>query len=167
MVCFSLGSNMGDKPGNLRQAVALLGEKLGKPCAVSSIYKTEPWGVTGHDDYLNMAVCFNTTFSPDEIFEITSSIESRLGRKRSLKTVAPRTIDIDLLFYHDEVIKTSRLSIPHPRLKERKFVLAPLDEIMGDFKYPRTDLTIHDLLLQCKDTCSVEKTSLNLFSTDV
>ncbi|HNW70781.1 MAG TPA: 2-amino-4-hydroxy-6-hydroxymethyldihydropteridine diphosphokinase [Bacteroidales bacterium] len=167
MVCFSLGSNMGERAENLRQALVLLDGSLGNPTAVSSVYETEPWGVEHHENYLNMAVSYETTWPPEKIFTLISSIEKKLGRIRSGKTIEPRTIDIDILFYDGLVIKTETLAIPHPRIRYRRFVLEPLAEIMENFHDPETGLTIKELLLQCPDTCTVLKTDIKLFSHDV
>lgn len=167
MVCFSLGSNMGERLENLRQALVMLDHSLGKPMVVSSVYETEPWGVAHHESYLNMAVCYETTWPPEKIYTLISFIEKKLGRVRTVKTIEPRTIDIDTLFYDDQILKTENLTIPHPRIKDRKFVLEPLAEIMENFHDPETGLTIKELLLQCTDTCTVLKTDLKLFSHDV
>jgi 2-amino-4-hydroxy-6-hydroxymethyldihydropteridine diphosphokinase len=167
MVCFSLGSNMGERADNLRQALILLAHSLGEPVAVSSVYETEPWGVKDHESYLNMAACYETTCLPEKIYTLISSIEKKLGRVRSGKTIKPRTIDIDLLYYDGLIIKTENLTIPHPRIKDRKFVLEPLAEIMENFHDPETGLTIKELLLRCTDKCTVLKTDLKLFSQDV
>ena len=167
MVCFSLGSNLGDKLTNLRQALVLLAERLGSPISVSSVYETEPWGVVHHENYLNLATCYETSLRPEKVYTIISSIEKELGRTRSKNTIEPRTIDIDLLFYNGLILKTETLIIPHPRIKYRKFVLIPLTEIMENFIHPETGLTIKDLLLQCPDNGAVVKTDLKLFSHDV
>ena len=167
MVCFSLGSNLGKRAENLRQALTLLAQSLGKPTAVSSVYETEPWGVEHHEQYLNMAACYKTIWPPEKIFTLIAFIEKKLGRVRSGKTIEPRTIDIDILFYDNLVLKTETLSIPHPRIRYRRFVLEPLAEIMENFQDPETGLTIKELLLRCTDTCKVQKTDLKLFSHDV
>lgn len=167
MVCFSLGSNLGERAENLRQALALLAHSLGEPTAVSSVYEAEPWGVEHHEHYLNMAACYETSWPPEKIFTCIASIEKKLGRVRSGKTIEPRTIDIDILFYDKLILKTEKLSIPHPRIRYRKFVLEPLAEIMENFQDPETGLTIKELLLRCTDTCNVQKTDIKLFSHDV
>jgi len=167
MVCFSLGSNMGERADNLGQALILLARSLGEPSTVSSVYETEPWGVEHHESYLNMAACYETTWPPEKIYTLISSIEKKLGRVRSGKTIEPRTIDIDILFYNNLILKTENLTIPHPRIKDRKFVLEPLAEIMENFRDPETGFTIKELLLRCTDKCAVLKTDLKLFSHDV
>ena len=167
MVCFSLGSNMGDKAAYLKQALTMLSENIGEIISVSSVYETEPWGVNLHENYLNTVACYRTILSPDEVFNFISSVEKKLGRIRTLKSAEPRTIDIDILFFDDLIIKNENLTIPHPLIKYRKFVLQPLSENMEKFIHPEYGLTIKELLAQCTDTSAVIKTDLRLFLYDV
>lgn len=163
MVCFSLGSNMGDRVAYLKNALILLAENFGEVTALSSVYETDPWGVNNHGKYLNIVATYNTAYPPEEVLKITSSIENKLGRIRKSKEIEPRTIDIDILFYDVLIIKKKELTIPHPRLKYRKFVLQPLAEIMEDFVHPECGQRIEELFLHCTDNCEVVKTKINLF----
>ncbi|WP_028400946.1 2-amino-4-hydroxy-6-hydroxymethyldihydropteridine diphosphokinase [Ectobacillus panaciterrae] len=124
-----LGSNMGDRSAYLHQAVSLLNEQTAiKVEKVSSIYETDPVGYTDQDRFLNIAVKISTNLQPEELLQIMQSIEYELGRKREVRW-GPRTIDLDILLYNHENIVTESLIIPHPRMYERAFVLAPLSEI--------------------------------------
>ena len=121
--------------------------------AVSSFYETEPWGMLGANNFLNIAVKLITHHDAITFLNIVLSIEEQLGRKHnhlSLKYES-RPIDIDILFYGSSVIQTSRLTVPHPRLHERKFVLTPLCEIASDFTHPVFQKTIETLSLECQD----------------
>jgi len=158
---------MGDKLANLSDALFMLAGTMGTPISVSSVYETEPWGVEHHDYYLNIAASFETILSPEKVFQLISVTEKKLGRTRSKNTVDPRTIDVDMLFYNNIILKTQKLTIPHPRIPCRKFVLVPLAEIMENFSHPESGITIKELLLQCPDNCSVLKTDLKLFMHDV
>ncbi len=163
MICFSLGSNLGDSLGYLRKAVDALQLVFGKPVKMSSVYETESWGVVNHPPYLNATICFNTELSPDEVLKNIMNIEKQLGRVRSTAaTPEPRTIDIDILFYDEWILNNSQLIIPHPRIKDRKFVLIPLVEMMGNYRHPQTGECMLELLEKCKDTSQVVKTELLL-----
>jgi len=163
MVCFCLGSNVGDRAAYLKNSLIMLEENFGRACKISSVYETEPWGVSKHDDYLNMVVTFETGLSPEKVFRITSSIEKKLGRKRRIGKIDPRTIDIDILFYNDLVINKNDLILPHPRMASRRFVLQPLTEIMEHFVHPVSGQTMAELFSQCTDNYLVVKTKINLF----
>jgi len=137
-VILSLGSNMGDRAGNLRRAVALIGEGAGTVTAVSSVYETEPWGFSADTPFYNMAAIVQTTLAPPEFLAVLLAIEEKLGRVRESGTerYTSRPIDIDILFFGDQIIDTEGLTVPHPRLHERMFVLAPLNEIAPDKVHP-------------------------------
>lgn len=132
----SLGSNQGDKKANLEKALDLLKRipeiQLLK---VSSYYETEPWGGVEQDSFINIAVEIETSMNPHELLTKCQEIEYIIGRKRSIHW-GPRTIDIDILTYQDQKIKTEKLTIPHPYMEEREFVLAPLREISPDLILP-------------------------------
>ena len=164
MVCFSLGSNLGDRMYYLNQAFTELSVIFGNPLMASSVYESEGWGVNDHPSYLNAVVCFNTTIPPEEVLTGILEIERKYGRVRTPGAVVPRTIDIDILFYDDKGIKKENLIIPHPRIKERKFVLLPLAEIRGDYVHPEYGVSFSELLEVCPDKSNISKTTLSLAS---
>ncbi len=132
MICLGLGSNLGDRRGNIAGAVARLAAWPGITVEkVSSLYETAPVGYTDQPDFLNAAVCVTTTLTPQELLAACLAVERALGRERKVRW-GPRTVDIDVLFYEDVVLATDELTLPHPRFHERCFVLAPLAELTGD-----------------------------------
>ena len=139
LVYLSLGSNMGDRQQNLENAVTLLEQDRLQLSARSSIYEAEPQDVTYQPWFLNMAVACETSHSPLRLLTILNEIEKKLGRVRSGAMLrGPRLIDIDIIFFGGLVVEGGELTIPHPRMMERRFVLEPLIEIDPDLKHPAT-----------------------------
>lgn len=134
-VVLALGSNIGDTLGNLKEAVALLEENGCSVKAVSRLYQTEPWGYADQEDFLNGAILIETHREPAALLELTQSIEQRMGRKKLIVN-GPRNIDLDILIYEDVVMESERLTIPHPRIAQRLFVLQPLMDIVPDWDVP-------------------------------
>lgn len=128
----ALGSNVGDTLENLQEAVSLLEANGCKILNCSSLYVTEPWGYADQDDFLNGAVLIETERDPFALLKLTQSIEAEMGRKK-LFINGPRNIDLDILDYEGETIHTENLVIPHPRIKERLFVLTPMNDIVPDW----------------------------------
>ena len=152
-----LGGNIGDREKAIYHALLEIGQLVGEITAQSKIYETEAWGVENQQAYLNQCVEVKTLLSPNELINTLLSIEQHLGRKRSLNEVyEPRTIDIDILFYNKEVIDNEELTIPHPRLHLRKFVLIPLNEICSYYLHPLLNKTIFNLLSKCEDQSEVK-----------
>lgn len=156
MIYLGLGSNLGDREGNLERAIDLLSQRfrMGK---ASSIYDTEPVGNVNQPRFLNMACQIYTTLPPAGLLAAVKGIELKLGRVLPASPNSPRPIDIDILFYGDQVVNTPDLVIPHPRLTERAFVLIPLVEIAPNLAHPVKSKTVKQLLTELKDKQDVVK----------
>ena len=141
-----LGTNVGNKRRNMITAAALLTERVGDILALSGFYETEPWGFESENFFLNAAVKLKTSFSPLEVLQITQQIEKELGRtEKSNGVYHDRIIDIDILLYEDEVLQIPELTLPHPLMHERKFVMDPLAEIAPFVVHPVLKERIIDL----------------------
>ncbi|MCR4764683.1 MAG: 2-amino-4-hydroxy-6-hydroxymethyldihydropteridine diphosphokinase [Bacteroidaceae bacterium] len=147
MLYLGLGSNLGNRHANLMQAVALIEEKLGRVVCLSNFYETQPWGYVSAFSFLNAALAVETSLSPYEVLNITQSIERELGRysKSSHGTYTDRPIDIDLLLMDDQICCTETLTLPHPLMHERLFVMEPLVEIAPTLKHPALGKTILEI----------------------
>ena len=138
IVYLGLGTNLGDKAANLHAAVHLISGKIGKVISLSSFYATAPWGFESENSFLNAAICVETSLSPLEVLHRTQEIERTLGRthKSTGGIYHDRIIDIDLLLYNKEIIQTPELTLPHPLMLQRDFVMNPLVEIAPDVVHP-------------------------------
>ena len=146
-VYLGLGTNLGDKEAKLRTAIYKLQERIGKQVSLSSFYETAPWGFESDHSFLNAAIGLETSLSPIEILHITQEIEKELGRtKKSVNgSYSDRLIDIDILLYDTLVLQTPELTIPHPLMTERDFVMNPLIEIAGNVIHPTRQKTLSEL----------------------
>lgn len=142
-VYLGLGSNLGDRQANLDRALEFLSQRL-RMGKISSIYDTEPLGDSDQPRFLNLVCQAFTHLEPAGLLALAKGIERKLGRVS--KSGRPRTIDIDILLYGDQVIDTPALVIPHPKMTERAFVLIPLDEIAPDAVHPTSGKTVKELL---------------------
>ncbi len=138
-----LGANLGDRLATLRAAVALLRD-LGPVAPVSSVYETDPVGFVDQPAFLNAAVGLQTQLAPSELVAALLGIERELGRMRTFRN-APRTVDLDLLLDGEAVVETESVTVPHPRLPERAFVLVPLAEIAAGVVHPVLGISIGEL----------------------
>ncbi len=153
-VYLSLGSNMGNKKEFIAKATAALNQKVGNVTTVSKYYETSAWGNTDQADFLNIALCLKTTLSPQVVLDQILDIEKTLGRERAEKW-AQRTIDIDILLFDDLIVNTETLTIPHPHLHVRNFVLIPLMEIAPEIVHPILKEPIDEIYMACLDECDV------------
>ncbi|RSD24477.1 2-amino-4-hydroxy-6-hydroxymethyldihydropteridine diphosphokinase [Mesobacillus subterraneus] len=147
----ALGSNLGDRFGYLVQAILLLGsnEEI-SVVNTSSVYETDPVGYTDQNQFLNMAIQVETSLGPVELLDTCLEIELKLGRKREMKW-GPRTLDLDILLYNHENIETEKLTVPHPRMSERAFVILPLLEMDPNLKLPNMAEPLKKCLLSIPD----------------
>lgn len=159
-VFLALGSNLGDSFDNLDRALKAINSRIGLVQNSSSIYETAAWGIEDQPDFLNMVVEITTKLEAFEVMSQIISIEKDLGRIRYEKW-GMRKIDIDILFYNDSIISLENLSIPHPYLQKRKFVLEPLNEIAPLLIHPILKKSIRKLLELCSDELDVKVTKTN------
>lgn len=140
-VYLGLGTNLGDKEANLKAAVEEINKRVGEVTSLSAYYTTEPWGFESNHSFLNAVCCICTEFSPLEVLHLTQDIERSLGRlKKSVDgQYSDRPIDIDILLYDDLHIETPELTLPHPLMWKRDFVLIPLKEIAPNIVPPTTN----------------------------
>jgi len=150
-----LGSNKESREQHLADALHSIEKRIGSLAKESSIYETEPWGEKEQMAFLNIAVEVHTKLMPHSMLQEINAIENELGRTRDKKW-GSRTIDIDILFIENEVIKDERLTIPHPFIEKRNFVMVPLNEIVPDLIHPNLNKKISQLLKESDDTCMVK-----------
>lgn len=153
-VVLILGGNRGDREELIDQAVRFISEE-NHLVASSAIYETQAWGNVATGNFLNQVIQIETSVSPEKLLEQIQEIEEKLGRKRT-ETWGDRTMDIDILYFGDEVIHTPNLTIPHPFIQDRRFVLIPLAAILPDMIHPVLGKTNQTLLEECQDPCEVK-----------
>src|SRR5258706_4583936 len=151
-----LGSNSGDRPGQLRRAMDAIENELGNIMARSRVYETAPWGKADQPDFLNQVLQIESLLSPAELLSKVLGIERALGRTRQEKW-GERLIDIDILYFGDKTIDTGDLIVPHPHIAARRFVLVPLVEISPGFIHPLLQKSNLELLKECPDILPVKE----------
>lgn len=156
-VYLGLGTNLGDRRGNLRRAIDALAFAGCRITDKSGLYETAPWGFSSENSFYNMAVCIETGLPPELLLELMKGIETDHGRVRGNVGYADRIIDLDILLFDELVFTSDLLSIPHPGIPERKFVLLPLSEIAPDKTHPLLDQTISELAERCSDRSEVRR----------
>ncbi len=152
------GGNLNNRSLNLQNAVKLIEACCGDIIQSSFVYQTAAWGFTDQPDFYNQALQLQTKLSAEELMQSLLSVEKELGRKRDIK-MGPRIIDIDILLMNDIILKSHLITIPHPRLADRRFALTPLAEIAPNTMHPVLHKSIKELLAECKDNLPVYKIS--------
>jgi len=152
-VFLSLGSNLGNKWENLAKAIKEIEFSIGKVNSISGIYETEAWGFECKSNFLNQVILIETEIDPIHLIHFCLEIERKMGRVRSENgNYESRIIDIDILFYGESIVDDNNLTIPHPHLHKRRFILEPLNEIAPDLIHPVLEKSISELLATCSDT---------------
>jgi len=154
------GGNLGNRMTNLQSAKVFIQKQCGKIILESPVYETEAWGMRRQPSFYNQVLHIETAMDAFALLREILSIEEQLGRKREIK-MGPRIIDIDILFFNNDIIQTPQLTIPHPHLQERRFVLTPLASIAANYIHPVLHKKIIELLHECKDDLAVYKISAN------
>ncbi len=158
-VILALGSNLGDRLGFMQKSLQFIHERIGWIRAISRVYETPAWGFEG-EAFLNACVEVSTRKAPQQVLKLLLEIENELGRKRSNKeNYQNRTIDLDILFFGDEVLESEDLKLPHPGIQNRKFVLKPLNDIAPGFEHPVLNEKINQLLRNTSDTTDIKEYS--------
>lgn len=148
---------MGDVRAVFKSAINKIESELGKVLKQSSIYKTAAWGVENQPNFLNQVLIVDTKLKPLECLNKVLKLELDLGRIRNGKKWEERVIDIDILFYDDEIIELDELKVPHPYIQDRNFILIPLTEVCCEYVHPQLNRTIASLKNECNDELNVEK----------
>lgn len=150
------GSNLGNRVAHLRQAIQLIQQFCGNVMSVSGLYQTAAWGMADQPDFYNQVIALETALDPPTLMQTLLTIETQLGRVRTVK-MGPRTIDIDILLLGSQVINTPLLTVPHPFLPVRRFALMPLAEIAPNVVHPVLQQTVVQMLADCPDQLDVHK----------
>jgi len=151
-----LGSNKGNRLLNISKAFVYLNQEIGEITNHSAIYETDPWGFKSSDKFINIAVELKTNLQPHDLLNRIKEFEKKMGRKKITDKYESREIDIDIIFFNNNIINDNELIIPHPRLHKRKFVLETLFDIIPDYIHPLLNKNIKQLYTECNDKCNVE-----------
>jgi 2-amino-4-hydroxy-6-hydroxymethyldihydropteridine diphosphokinase len=151
-----LGSNMGNSRELLKVAKQNIANRIGEIMEQSSLYQTAAWGFEHQPDFINQVIVAQTSLDARAVLDDILAIEKKMGRTRTTRN-APRTIDIDILFFNNEIYKEENLVVPHPALHQRRFVLVPLNELDPLLQHPVLEKTMVQLLAECPDSLGVKK----------
>lgn len=164
VVSINIGTNLGDRKGNLRRAVAAVERLSGKPPRISDIYESESWGYRSDNPFYNIAVEFESDLSGEELLRAFQQIEREIGsasHRDESGGYADRLLDIDIIYLGEEIVKTDKLQVPHPHMEEREFVLAPLAELSPRWRHPRLGQTVEEMLSSLRRRLYENETKLN------
>ena len=162
LVYLSIGSNEGNRLDNISKSIQLLNKNIGEIVSISSIFENPPLGFEAELNFYNLCLSIRTSLDPQKLLVQLKNIEEEIGRKIKSKNgvYTSRSIDIDILFYEDYLIETLDLSIPHIQLRNRRFVLEPMNEIASEFIDPKSGYSILFLLEQCEDKSQLTKLTI-------
>ncbi len=154
-----LGGNTGNKHTTFSETLRLISDKVGNLVTISPLFATPPWGFESSDIFWNMVVQVDTLHSPEEVLHSVEEIEKRFGRVRKPGVYLSRQMDIDILLFDQMILDSTKLTIPHPLMTSRRFVLEPLARIAPEVVHPTTGNTIRELLIRCKDDAQITEIS--------
>jgi len=157
----SLGGNLGDVKYTFEKVIKMIEAQIGEIILKSSVYQTEAWGIENQPQFLNQVIQVETHLNPVECLHVTQDIENRLGRTRKGEQWSERIIDIDILFYNNEIIELPDLIVPHTHIQQRNFILIPLVEICPDYIHPNYNKSISTLKSECTDQLIAKKIPLS------
>ena len=160
-IYLSIGSNKGNRYSFIKEALRLIQKDIGEVILISKIYETKSWGFQS-DDFLNLCILIKSELIPAELIIKLKNLEEKIGRERNNEKIQAREIDIDILFYSDEIVNQKDLIIPHQRLHLRNFVLYPLNDIAADFIHPILLKSVNELLDECEDNDTPKESLLGL-----
>ena len=163
-VFLSIGGNLGNKRANFDKVYTHIQNELGCIVLRSSVYETPAWGFDSEDPFWNQVLCIETHLNPSEILDNIEKIDAVFGRKRSENGYSSREMDIDILYFDDRIFNNENLTIPHPLLHKRLFVLVPLAEIAPDFVHPVLKLSSLEMLNKCEDKSEIKKVNNDVIS---
>ena len=148
---------MGNKPEIFAETRIMIHEMIGHILDVSPTYETPPWGFESSDHFHNQVILISTDLTPHEVLQKIQEIESRFGRKRKRGLYLPRKMDIDILFYDNQIITDKNLTVPHPLIPQRRFVLVPLADLLPDLIHPVNGKSVTEMLEDCADKSDIRK----------
>lgn len=152
----SIGTNLGNRELNIKNAIIFLQEEVGKFVATSATYETEPWGFEAENNFYNLVVLFETDLLPRELLNAVKRIEQKMGRVKTRQGYQSRIIDIDIIFYENQFYHDKNLSIPHKHTHMRNFVLMPLADLAPNYVHPLLQLSVSQMLQNCDDQTSIK-----------
>ena len=155
-IFLGLGGNIGKKSRIFKKTLSLIEARLGKIDRISPVYVSPPWGFEAREEFWNQVIVVNTRLTPREVLHETQKIEAYFGRKRESGRYLSRRMDIDILFYDQLVLVSEELSIPHPLVERRKFVLIPLASVSPDFRHPVTGKSVTEMISECDDLAEIK-----------